>query len=253
MRLEVTYNFMKILSTECQVRSVNSASSYICAGVQTEASAYGLARQKCKIAVALVIRCPVSTVKCKWMREILRGPCQLVDIIARGPCLQATTTYYPTVGLQATTCVLALRNRERIVDSLVHLFQRLEKLAGAQLLLEPCLVDRFHVPNDTLSQGQNKMASRRHARVEGNRSASAESTRGIVVGDALNGPQGVRRTSLRSECLRIERTHHATFVSVSKEVLQEFPCKRIRQCHLTMVRRLWRSGASLREKPRESE
>ncbi len=57
---------------------------------------------------------------------------------------------------------------ERLVDFLVHLAQRFEKLVGARLLLELCLVDRAHVLNVGASQGHGERVSWSHARVDGN-------------------------------------------------------------------------------------
>lgn len=48
------------------------------------------------------------------------------------------------------------RSRGRAVCILVHLFQRLQKIICTQLLLEPYLLDRFHVPKITLSPGHGK-------------------------------------------------------------------------------------------------
>ncbi len=48
------------------------------------------------------------------------------------------------------------RSGERLLYILLHLFQRLEKFVYVQRLQGPCLVDRLHALNDTISQGHGE-------------------------------------------------------------------------------------------------
>ncbi len=48
---------------------------------------------------------------------------------------------------------------ERLVDILLRLVQRLEKLVDVQLLQEPCLVGRLNVLNVAISQGHGEGGS----------------------------------------------------------------------------------------------